>query len=276
MKNIYEIYSKIRDFWRAQGAIEIPPYNACVGAGTFHPKCFFGSLSKQHSAYVYLQKSTRKADGRYGESPNRLLNHHQIQVIFTPEPEKDIKQLFLDCLNHIGLDNRKNSIIFNENDWENISLGAIGVGWEVLCNNTEICQFTYFQKMGDVNTYNNTVEMAFGLERLAFAIFNQSIFDIAWDGTITYKDLFFKEEYEKSKYFLELNEVNKNTEALEKQCLNLIEKNLLLPAYDLLIEIIDVFNSLDAKKSISQIQRKEYISKTRMLANMIAESYVRE
>ena len=124
--------------------------------------------------------------------------------------------MFLESLEYIGINLQENSIVFNENDWENISLGAIGVGWEVLCNNTEICQFTYFQKMGDINTPLNTVEMAFGLERLAFAIFNKNIFEIPWDSNVLYKDLFFQEEYEKSKYFLEFNEVDNNIEKLEK------------------------------------------------------------
>jgi glycyl-tRNA synthetase alpha chain len=271
-KSVYEISKKLTEFWIEHGATPIFPYNMYIGAGTFHPKCFFSSISQQKSAYVYTQKSTRKSDGRYGESPNRLLNHHQLQVIFTPGPQ-NIKQLFLDSLQHIGINLSENFIQFNDNNWENISIGAIGVGWEVLCNNTEICQFTYFQKMGDEPTHFNTVELAYGIERLAFVLFKKSIFETIWHGECTYGDIFLQDEQEFSKYFLEKNQP-KETEFHSKhqEALQLIEEKLYRPAYEILLQMIDIFNSLDARKLISQIQRKELIAVTRSIANNICKA----
>ena len=274
MFNFYEIYQKLMDFWTQQGAIPIFSHNMYVGAGTFHPKCFFSCLSNQPSAYVYVQKSTRKADARYGESPNRLLNHHQLQVIFTPETQ-NMQTLLLQSLEHIGIDPKYNFIQFNDNNWENISIGATGVGWEVLCNNTEICQFTYFQKMADIEPKLHTVELAYGLERLAFVLWKKSIFDIPWFANQSYKNENFEEEKQFSEYFLKENQIQEGDFFKYQDIIDgLLSKNLYLPAYTKLLEMIDVFNSLDARNLISIVQRKTYIDKTRELSTKIANCYL--
>lgn len=273
--SFWEIFTKLQDFWIKKKANPIFPHNQYVGAGTFHPHCFFSSLSNKPSAFVFPQKSTRKADGRYGKSPNRFLNHHQLEVIFTPSPE-DIKEMFLESLEYIGIDLNKNLIQINDNNWENISIGAIGVGWEVLCNNTEICQFTYFQKMADLQTSFNTVELAYGLERLAFVLNQQNVYDISWKNDVTYSNLRLQEEIQFCEYFMKHNTVESNDFfKMEPIIDHLININLYLPAYEKLLEMIDVFNSLDAMKKISQIQRKEYIDITRKLASKIASLYIK-
>jgi len=274
MYTIVEIIEKLNKFWIEKGCIPIYPWSKYVGAATFHPTCFFSSLDKNPSSYCYVQKSTRKADARFGESPNRLLSHHQFQVIFTPEIY-DTKVLFLEFLEYIGLNSENNSIQFIDNNWENISLGAIGVGWECLCNNMEICQFTYFQKMADLEPSNNTVELAFGIERLACALNKKNINEIVWAGEKTYGNLRFQEEYEFSHYFSKFNNVNsEDFFSKEKDIYVLLDNNLCYPAYDLLLDMIDVFNSLDALKLVSQVQRKEYITLTRKIAKKIAEKYI--
>ncbi|MFN9111140.1 MAG: glycine--tRNA ligase subunit alpha [Bacteroidota bacterium] len=274
--SFYEMYTKLQDFWVKKGATAVLPYNLCVGAATFHPKCFFSVLKSTKEAYVHIQKSTRKADGRYGKSPNRLLNHHQLQVIFNPAP-KNIKELFLESLESLGIDLNENFIQFNDNNWENISIGAIGIGWDVLCNNTEICQYTYFQKMADIELSSNAVELAYGIERLMFVLNKKSVFDCDFSSSTSYYHEFFEIEKQFSEYYFNFNKDSKDDFFLLKsEIIELISSNLYLPAYDLLIKMIDIFNSLDAKKEISLIQRKEYINTTRMIANQIANNYLQK
>jgi glycyl-tRNA synthetase alpha chain len=272
--SFFEIANKLQEFWIKQGAIPIFPCNFYVGAGTFHPACFFSSLEEKKSAYTFVQKSTRKADGRFGESPNRFLNHHQLEVIFTPEPE-NINELFFASLEYIGIDRKHHFIQFNDNNWENISIGAIGVGWEILCNNTEICQFTYFQKMADIDLKFNTVELAYGLERIAFILWQKNVYEIPWYENASYGEICFESEKQFSKFFLEKNEPKEEDFfKYEKIIFSLLDENLFLPAYENLIQMIDVFNSLDAKKLISQVQRKEYIDLLRHLANSVAKNFL--
>lgn len=271
--NLFKIIEKLYKFWEEK--IESIPFfenNIIVGAGTFHPVCFFSSLKRQQNSFMGVQKCTRKADGRYGESPNRLASHHQFQVLIH-NSDLDIVSLYKESLEYIGLKDK--FIYFNENNWENISIGAIGVGSEVLCDNTEISQFTYFQKMADITLENRTVEVAYGLERILCCLNLSSIYDCKWSKNISYKEMRKEEEKQFSNYYFNFNKGSeKEFNEFISESNMLIEYNLYLPAYENLLKAIDIFNSMDAKKEISQINRKEYISITRKTANKIALNYL--
>jgi glycyl-tRNA synthetase alpha chain len=275
MKSVMDVAEGLINFWKSFGCDILFSYDFPVGAATFHPSCFFGVLQEKPLGIAYIQPSRRKSDGRYGESPNRFFTHHQFQVVLNPCP-KNIRELYFQSLQSIGIDLSKHDFKFVENNWENISLGAIGVGWEVWCDVMEITQWTYFQKIGDEDLSNTPVELAYGLERIALIALNKStIQECQWSTNFTYDEMFYRREYEFSKYCLETCEVEKEEffKLAKRAEKTVLQDKLALPAYELLLLMNDIFNSLDALGKIDHVSRKEYIDKMRYIANMIVKTY---
>ena len=265
-----DIIMSLQKFWGKYGCVILQPYDIEVGAGTFHPATTLRSLGPKPWKAAYVQPSRRPADGRYGENPNRLQHYYQFQVIIKPSPD-DIKQIYLKSLSTIGIDIKNHDIRFVEDDWESPTLGAAGLGWEVWCDGMEITQFTYFQQMTGLECKPIPVELTYGLERLCmFVQGKDNVFDLDWnDKGVKYKEVFFQAEKEFSAYNFEFA----NTEALlksfnsaEKECINLLEKKLALPAYDQCLKASHLFNLLDARGVIGVAERTGYINRIRELA----------
>jgi len=253
-----------------------------VGAGTFHPATTLRSLGPEPWRAAYVQPSRRPSDGRYGNNPNRLQHYYQYQVILKPSPE-DSQDLYLDSLRTLGIDPAIHDIRFVEDDWESPTLGAAGLGWEVWCDGMEITQFTYFQQVGGIECDPVSVEMTYGLERLAMYIQGvENVYDLDFNGAkgdrrVSYGDVFLQAEREYSAYNFE----HADTEILfqqfafaEKECAAILEKNLPLPAYDQCIKASHVFNLLDARGVISVTERAAYIGRVRALAKGCCEAWL--
>ncbi len=271
-----EIISTLQNFWSRQGCVIHQPYDLEVGAGTFHPATFLRVLGPEPWKTAYVQPTRRPTDGRYGENPNRLQHYYQFQVILKPSPE-NIQDLYLDSLKKLGIDGRVHDIRFVEDDWDSPTLGAWGLGWEVRLNGMEVTQFTYFQEVGGIELSPVPVELTYGLERLAMYLQGvDSVFDLHWNDTVTYGDVHHQTEVQFSKHNFELA----NPSALrnifnlyEDQCLELLNKDLPLPAYDYCIKTSHIFNLLDARGAISVTERAGLIGHVRDLARRCAEAY---
>lgn len=265
---ILEIRDKLNRYW--EKCTELLPYDGTIGAATYHPSCFFRSFNSECNI-KYIQRCTREADGREGKSPGRLLTHTQYQVILKPAPENIIDQ-YLESLYAIGL-SKDADIKFIENNWESQSLGAFGVGWEVLYNGLEITQFTFFNKMGDIELDKPIVELAYGVERCALMMHNTfSVFNLPWRNT-TYGDLFLNYEEQFSQYYK--NEyIPDSFDEIYALCIKLIEKGLYLPAYSNCIRLNNIFNQKDARKELTQVSRNNYIAQIRSIANKCANLYI--
>ena len=268
----------LQKYWSKKGCVILQPYDLEVGAGTFHPATTLRSLGPQPWKTAYVQPSRRPTDGRYGDNPNRLQHYYQFQVLIKPSP-KEIKKLFLNSLNAIGIDHKNNDIRFVEDDWESPTLGAAGLGWEVWCNGMEITQFTYFQQMAGIECNPISVEITYGLERLCMFIQNKkNVFDLEWNNEgVLYKDVFHQSEKEFSAYNFEYaNTENlfKIFDMLENEAKSLIEKKISLPAYDQCLKSSHVFNLLDARGVISVAQRAEYIGRIRDLTKKIGKIWI--
>lgn len=267
----------LNHFWAEQGCLLQQPYDMEVGAGTFHPATLLRSLGPEPWKTAYVQPCRRPADGRYGENPNRLQHYYQYQVIIKPSPA-DIQELYLNSLKGFGIDPLKHDIRFVEDDWESPTLGASGLGWEIWLNGMEITQFTYFQQAGSLELHPITVEITYGLERIAMYLQEvDSVYDIAWNTEITYGDIFHQAEVE----FSAFNYKHANIPALisffdsyETEALNLLAKKLILPAYDYCLKCSHTFNLLDARKAISVAERTRYIGRIRKIAREVAKQYV--
>ena len=272
-----EIIFKLKSYWADKECISLEPYDLPMGAATFHPSTFLRALGPEPWKAVYIQPCRRPTDGRYGENPNRLQHYYQMQVVLKPSPD-NIQNMFLSSLENIGIDTKTNDIKFVDDNWESPSLGAAGVGWEVWLNGMEISQFTYFQQVGGIECAPVTGELTYGLERIAMHLQDvESIFDIKWNDEINYGDLFLQNEKEFSHFnFENVNEksLNKLFITNEKDIINLIDKKLPLPAYDLLLQNSHILNLLDSSQSISVTERQSYILKLRTMSNKIAESYI--
>jgi len=265
-----DIIMNLQKFWGKYGCVILQPYDIEVGAGTFHPATTLRSLGPKPWKAAYVQPSRRPSDGRYGENPNRLQHYYQFQVIIKPSP-KDIKQTYLKSLASIGIDTKKHDIRFVEDDWESPTLGAAGLGWEVWCDGMEVTQFTYFQQMTGIECKPVPVELTYGLERLCmFVQGKKNVYDLDWNNEgVKYKEVFFQAEKEFSAYNFE----HANTETLlktfnfaEAECKALLEKKLVLPAYDQCLKASHVFNLLDARGVIGVAERTGYINRIRELA----------
>ncbi|MDI9501638.1 MAG: glycine--tRNA ligase subunit alpha [Tissierellia bacterium] len=264
-------------FWAERGCVTLEPYDIEKGAGTMSPHTFLRSLGPEPWRTVYVEPSRRPADGRYGENPNRLYQHHQLQVIMKPSPDK-VQEMYLDSLASIGIDPRVHDIRFVEDNWEAPTLGAWGLGWEVWLDGMEITQFTYFQQVGSLNLDLESVELTYGLERIAMYLQNvNSVYDIEWAPGITYGDIFLQPEYEHSVYSFDEADVEVLKELFsvyESEAQKYLEKNLVYPAYDNVLKCSHTFNVLDARGAVSVSERAVYIGRVRNLARIAAIGYV--
>ena len=269
---------RLQEFWSNQGCVIIQPLDIEVGAGTFHPATFLRSIGPEPWNAGYVQPCRRPTDGRYGENPNRLQHYYQYQVVLKPSPE-NIQELYLQSLQYLGIDTLEHDIRFVEDNWESPTLGAWGLGWEVWLNGMEVTQFTYFQQVGGIECQPITGEITYGLERIAMYLQNvNSIFDLVWttgpQGAVTYRDVFHQNEVEQSTYNFEHADVDylfKHFDYCESQSQNLIDKNLPLPAYEMVLKASHVFNLLDARHAISERQR--FMLRVRALSRAVAQSY---
>ena len=277
MLTFQQIILKLQEYWDKQGCALLQPYDMEVGAGTSHTATFLRSLGPEPWKAAYVQPSRRPKDGRYGENPNRLQHYYQYQVVLKPAPA-NILELYLGSLEALGFDLKKNDIRFVEDDWENPTLGAWGLGWEVWLNGMEVTQFTYFQQVGGINCKPITGEITYGLERLAMYLQGvDSVYDLQYSENVKYGDVFHQNEVEQSTYNFEHSDVEFLSTAFiahEKQAKNLVEQKLALPAYEQVLKAAHTFNLLDARGAISVTERAAYIGKIRNIARAVAASYL--
>jgi len=276
---------KLQDYWAEQGCVILQPYDLEVGAGTFHPATTLRALGPDVWRCAYVQPSRRPTDGRYGENPNRLQHYYQFQVLLKPSPA-EAQELYLGSLRAIGLDPLKHDIRFVEDDWESPTLGAWGLGWEVWCDGMEVTQFTYFQQVGGIDCDPVSVELTYGLERLAMYVQGvENVFDLDWDGVPAsaggkrYGDIFLQAEREFSAFNFEVASTDalaRHFEDAEAECWLLLERDrpLPLPAYDQCMKASHLFNLLDARGVISVTERQAYIGRVRALAKACCEAWV--
>lgn len=273
-----EIIMTLEKFWAKQGCLIWQPYDIEKGAGTFNPATFLRCLGPKPWKVAYVEPCRRPTDGRYGENPNRLCHYYQYQVILKPAP-KNVQDLYLSSIGALGLTPKKHDIRFVEDDWESPTLGASGLGWEVWLDGMEITQFTYFQTIAGITLNPVSVELTYGLERLAmFAQNKSSVYDILWNREFTYGDIHKKDEQQFSKYNFELADVEllrSNFNSYESECRRLVEKGLYLVSYDFVMKCSHLFNLLDARGAISPIERTSYIGRIRALAKLVAEAYLK-
>ncbi len=270
----------LQEYWSDQGCVLLQPLDLEVGAGTFHPATFLRAIGPEPWATAYVQPSRRPTDGRFGENPNRLQHYYQYQVLIKPSPD-NIQELYLGSLRHLGLDLLEHDIRFVEDNWESPTLGAWGLGWEVWLNGMEVTQFTYFQQVGGLECKPVSGEITYGLERIAMYLQNvQSVYDLTWtnspQGKVTYGDVFHQNEVEMSTYNFDLANVDfmfKSFDTYEQECQKLIEQNLALPAYEMVLKASHTFNLLDARNAISVTERQRFILRVRNLAKSVAEAY---
>ena len=267
----------LQKYWGKHGCVILQPYDIEVGAGTFHPATTLRSLGPKPWKAAYVQPSRRPTDGRYGENPNRLQHYYQLQVILKPSPD-DIQDLYIESLESLGVVRKKNDIKFLDDNWESPSLGAAGVGWEVLLNGMEISQFTYFQQVGGIECKPVSGELTYGLERIAMHLQSvDNLYHIKWNENITYGEIYLQNEEENSKYNFELVEPKiliKLFEDVEIECNKLLEKDLPIPAYDMLLQNSHNLNLLDSKQAISSTERQAYILRLRKLSFLVAQKYL--
>jgi len=277
--NFQELMIKLQDFWARQGCLIWQPYDVEKGAGTMNPATFLRSLGPEPWKVAYVEPSRRPADGRYGENPNRLYQHHQYQVILKPAPA-DVQDIYLESLSFIGIDRREHDIRFVEDDWESPTLGAWGLGWEVWLDGMEITQFTYFQQVGGFDLDAVPVELTYGLERIAMYIQKcDNVYDLQWAPGISYGSVFQKAEQEHSRYSFEEADTSLILELFalyEKEAKRVVEKGLVLPAYDYVLKCSHAFNVLDARGAISVTERTGYIGRIRELARRCGRSYLEQ
>ena len=275
-----ELIFRLQQFWANQGCVIQQPYDMEVGAGTFHPATFLRAIGPEPWHAAYVQASRRPTDGRYGDNPNRLQHYYQYQVLMKPSPA-DIQELYLRSINELGIDPLTHDIRFVEDNWESPTLGAWGLGWEVWLNGMEVTQFTYFQQVGGLDCKPVAGEITYGLERIAMYLQNvDSVYDLIWAetpaGKVTYGDIYHQNEVEMSAYNFE----HADTESLfsqfdscEAESQKLIENNLPLPAYEMVLKASHTFNLLDARHAISVTERQRYILRVRSLARAVASAY---
>jgi len=273
-----EIIFHLNDFWHKRGAVIVQPYDIETGAGTFNPATFLRSLGPEPWSAAYVEPSRRPTDGRYGENPNRLQLFYQYQVLIKPAPY-DIQDQYLASISTMGIDFSKHDVRFVHDDWESPTLGATGLGWEVWLDGMEITQFTYFQQVGGFELDPIPVELTYGLERIAMFIQQKdNVFDIMWNENLTYGDLRQREEYEFSVYNFEVADIERHIKLFdeyEDETYKIIEKGLVLPAYDMVMRCSHIFNIIDARGAISVTERAYYIQRVRNLAKAVAKAYVK-
>ena len=283
-----DIILKLHAFWAAQGCVILQPYDVEVGAGTLHPATVLRALGPKPWRAAYVQPSRRPSDGRYGENPNRLRQFHQYQVILKPSPP-DMQALYLESLAAVGIDPTKHDIRFVEDDWENPTVGAWGLGWEVWCDGMEVSQYTYFQQVGGLDVFPVAGEITYGLERLALYVQGvDNVFDLAFNDPQspafkTYGEVFLENEREFSAFELEAADVavlKRQFEDMEREVprlLGLIGRQgqpLVLPAYDHVLKASHRFNLVDARGAIAVAERQSYITRIRELCKACARAWL--
>ncbi|MDR4507265.1 MAG: glycine--tRNA ligase subunit alpha [Candidatus Brocadiaceae bacterium] len=272
-----EIILNLQKYWADYGCIIWQPYDIEKGAGTFNPATFLRSLGPEPWKCAYVEPSRRPTDGRYGENPNRLQHYYQFQTVIKPAPD-NAQEIYLNSLRALGIDLVKHDLRFVEDDWESPTLGATGLGWEVWLDGMEITQFTYFQQVGGFELDPITLELTYGLERIAMFIQEkESVFDLEWVDGYTYGDIHLQDEVQFSTYNFQAADTAmlfQLFESYEKECKRLLEEKLILPAYDYALKCSHAFNLLEARGSIGVTQRTGYIGKVRNLARRCAEGYV--
>ncbi len=275
--NFQDIIFELNQYWAEQGCVIQQPYDMEVGAGTFHPATLLRALGPEPWKAAYIQPCRRPTDGRYGDNPNRLQHYYQYQVVIKPSL-LNIQELYLESLKRFGLDLLEHDIRFVEDDWESPTLGAWGLGWEVWLDGMEITQFTYFQQAGSIDCTPTTVEITYGLERIAMYLQSvDSVYDLNWNDSVKYGDIFHQAEVEFSTFNFEeanVEEMINFFNTYETEALSLVKKGLILPAYDYCLKCSHTFNLLDARKAISVAERTRYIGRIRNLARKVADQYV--
>jgi len=274
---VQDLILELSRFWADRGCVLQQPYDLEVGAGTFHPATFFGVLGPKPWDVAYVQPSRRPTDGRYGQNPNRLQRYYQFQVIMKPSPD-DIQDIYLQSLERLGIPMEQHDIRFVEDDWESPTLGAWGLGWEVWLDGMEVTQFTYFQQAGGIDLKPISVEITYGIERIAMYLQNvDNVYTLKWNGTASYGDLQYLGEVEHSHYNFEEADIAmllKLFEMYEREARRVIERNRVLPAYELCLKCSHVFNLLDARGAVGVNERTHYIQRVRALAQACAQSYL--
>ncbi|PKY90292.1 glycine--tRNA ligase subunit alpha [Falseniella ignava] len=279
VNSVQEMILTLQNFWSEQGCLILQSYDSEKGAGTMSPYTFIRSLGPEPWNAAYVEPSRRPADGRYGENPNRLYQHHQFQVVMKPSPI-NIQELYLASIEQLGINPLEHDIRFVEDNWENPSLGCSGLGWEVWIDGMEVTQFTYFQTVGGQRCYPVTSEITYGIERLAMYLLNvDNVYELPWAPGVKYGDIFQQPEREHSIYSFE----ESNGEMLyslftqyEQEALRLIELGLIHPAYDYVLKCSHTFNLLDARGYISVSDRAGYLARVRKMAREIAQQFIAE
>jgi glycyl-tRNA synthetase alpha chain len=272
-----DLIMALNRYWAEQGCILAQPYDLEVGAGTFNPHTLLRVLGPEPWQVAYVEPSRRPTDGRYGENPNRLQHYYQYQVILKPSP-LNVQELYLNSLRAFGIDPLEHDIRFVEDDWESPTLGAWGLGWEVWLDGMEITQFTYFQQAGSIDLDPVSVELTYGLERIAMYLQGvDNVYDLAWNRKIKYGDVHHRGEWEHSTYNFEVADTDmlwRLFDLYEKEALRVLAQGLVLPGYDYCLKCSHVFNLLEARGAISVTQRTAYIARVRGMARAAAEAYV--
>lgn len=272
-----ELIMVLERYWADYGCVIQQPYDLEVGAGTFNPATLLRCLGPEPWAVGYVEPSRRPTDGRYGENPNRLGHYYQYQVIVKPSP-LDIQDVYIDSLRSLGIDPLEHDIRFVEDDWESPTLGASGLGWEVWLDGMEITQFTYFQQAGSIRLDPISVEITYGLERIAMYLQEaESVFELMWNDQVRYGDIHQRGEWELSVYNFEQADVEmlvKMFDMYEEEGIRLGERGLVLPAYDYCLKCSHTFNILEARGAISVTERTHYIDRIRNLARLASKSYL--
>jgi glycyl-tRNA synthetase alpha chain len=280
---LQDLIFKLSEFWAARGCLIQQPLDIEVGAGTMHPETFLRVLGPRRWSVAYVQPSRRPADGRFGENPNRLFKHHQFQVVLKPSPD-DVQQVYLQSLEACGIDPRAHDVRFEEDNWEAPTLGAWGIGWQVLLDGLEITQFTYFQQAGGLDLAPISAEITYGLERMAMFLQRvDNVFDLEWAPDVSYRDVRLRDEIEQSKYaFGQVDMPAAEFAALHRDLFErhygfartLLASGLVLPALDHCLKCSHLFNLLDASGGVGVTDRTAYILRVRHLAVGIAQEYV--
>lgn len=275
-----ELILKLHEFWNSQGCALLQPYDLEIGAGTLSPHTTLRALGDKPWKAAYVQPCRRPTDGRYGENPNRLQHYYQYQVLLKPSPENS-QELLLESYKAIGINPKEHDIRFVEDDWENPTIGAWGLGWEVWCDGMEVTQFTYFQQVGGITTSIPSTELTYGLERLAMYIQGvENVYDLAFnDHGLTYGEVFLRAEKDYSRYNFECADTTllfNHFKDAEKESNALVQQKLAQPAYDQCLKASHLFNLLDARGVISVNERASYIGRIRNLAKQCCETWLAE
>lgn len=277
--NFQDVILTLQEFWAKKGCMIAQPYDEEVGAGTFHYFTLLKALGPEPWKVAYVQPSRRPTDGRYGENPNRLQHYYQYQVLLKPSP-LDVQDQYLESLRVLGIDPLEHDIRFVEDDWESPTLGASGLGWEVWLDGMEVTQFTYFQIAGSIELHPVSVELTYGLERIAMYLQGvDNVYDLRWNDTLSYGDVHHTQEVEQSTYNFEKANVDVLLglfSTYESEARRIADMGLVLPAYEFCLKCSHAFNLLDARGAISVTERTGYITRIRNLARVCAETYLRQ